>query len=183
MELKSKLKNKPIQESNSKLEFKPRLQPTIVSILNLQIANELQSSQVYRSMACYLDNCGWTNAASYFFIASDEELIHMNKIYDYLFSKNCKAITPEITKVNQEFKNIRDVITKALEHEILVTEQWENIANISCESKDRTTMFFSQWFLNEQITEESKFRNLLYMIDKGTPDWYLDKKFKSIGKE
>ena len=107
----------------------------------------------------------------------------MNKIYDYLFSKNCKAITPEITKVNQEFKNIRDVITKALEHEILVTEQWENIANISCESKDRTTMFFSQWFLNEQITEESKFRNLLYMIDKGTPDWYLDKKFKSIGKE
>ena len=73
MELKSKLKNKPMPESNSKLEFKPRLQPNIISILNLQIANELQSSQIYRGMACYLDNCGWTNASKYFMKSSEEE--------------------------------------------------------------------------------------------------------------
>ena len=63
MELKNKLKNKTMPESNSKLEFKQRLQPNIISILNSQIANELQSSQIYRGMACYLDNIGWSNAS------------------------------------------------------------------------------------------------------------------------
>ena len=66
MELKNKLKNKTMSESNSKLEFKSRLQPNVISILNSQIANELQSIQIYRGMACYLDNIGWSNASKYF---------------------------------------------------------------------------------------------------------------------
>lgn len=180
MELKNKLKNKPMPESNSKLEFKPRLQPNIISILNSQIKNELQSSQIYRGMACWLDNAGWTNASKYFIIAADEELVHMNKIYEYLFSKNCKAVTPCCTVVQQEFIDIREVLVKSLEHEITVTANWENIAKLACDSNDKTTMFFSQWFINEQIEDESKFRELLYLIDLDAPKWRIEEEFKEL---
>lgn len=180
MELKNKLKNKLMPESNSKLEFKSRLQPNIISILNSQIANELQSSQVYRGMACYLDNCGWTNASKYFMKSSDEELDHMRKVYNYLFDKNCKAIVPCCKDVQQEFTDIRDVLTKSLEHEIVITSNWENIAKLACDSNDKTTMFFSQWFVNEQIEDESKFRELLYLLDLDAPKWKIEEEFKEL---
>ena len=178
MELKNKLNSKIQLES--KIEFKSRLKPEVSSVLNSQIANELHSSQIYRGMACYLDNCGWTNASEYFMKSADEELGHMNKIYDYLFDKNCKAVVPICQSVQQEFKDIRDVLTKALEHEIVVTNNWENIAKVACDNNDKTTMFFTEWFINEQISEEKKFRNLLYAIDKDMPKWYLDDNFEKI---
>ena len=180
MELKNKLKNKVISESNSKLEFKQRLQPNIISILNSQIANELQSSQIYRGMACYLDNIGWSNASKYFMKSADEELEHMRKVYNYLFDKNCKAVVPCCKDVQQEFADIRDVLTKSLEHEIVVTSNWENIAKLACDSNDKTTMFFSQWFINEQVEEESKIRELLYLLNLDAPKWKMEEEFKEL---
>ena len=181
MELKDKLKNKvnSLQPSVA-IEFKQRLCPEIISILNLQIANELQSSQIYRGMACWFDNAGWSNASKYYMKSSDEELNHMRKIYSYLFDKNCKAVVPATTIPQQEFVDLRDILIKSLEHEIVITGNWENIAKLACENNDKTTMFFSQWFVNEQIEEESKIRELLYLLDLDSPKWKMEEEFKSL---
>lgn len=184
MALKDKLKGNvnSLQSDNSALEFKQRLQPDIIAILNLQIANELQSSQIYRGMSCWLDNMGFTNAAEYFVKSADEELVHMRKIYKYLFEKNCKAVTPTCTLVQQNFTDMKEILTKSLEHEIVVTGNWEDIANLACEKKDKTTMFISDWFLNEQLEEESKWRDLLYLIDFDMPKWRLEEIFKELNE-
>ena len=183
MALKDKLKDKVNSlQSSVAIEFKPRLQPDIVSILNQQICNELQSSQIYRGMACWLDNAGWTNASEYFMKSADEELKHMNKIYEYLFDKNCKAICPNCSQVAQEFSDIRDILVKSLEHEMVITCNWEDIASLSCEKKDKTTIFLSDWFLSEQTEEEIKWRNILYLIDLDAPKWKIEEYFKELNK-
>lgn len=184
MALKDSLKNKVnTLQNNTQIEFRKRLSDDIISILNQQIANELQSSQIYRGMACWLDNAGWNNAPKYFMKSADEELTHMKKIYEYLFEKNCKAICPNCAIVQQEFTDIREILVKSLEHEILITSNWEAIAKLADDTNDKTTLFFAQWFLDEQKSEEEKFRRLLYHLDNDMPKWYLDDNFERLTGE
>lgn len=163
--------------NEGKIESEARLSDKILNILNLQIKNELESSQVYRSMSCWLDDKGWNNTSKYFFRSADEELVHMNKIYQYIFDRNCKAIVPTCEKVEDKFKDIKDVAEKSLQHEMNVTKQWENISKIAKTEDDNTTFEFAQWFLKEQIEEENKFRNILDKINLDIPNWKIDELF------
>jgi ferritin len=167
---------------NENIEYEKRLSQPIIDILNTQIKNELESSQIYKGMSTWLDDKGWVISSKYYYTASQEEITHMDKIYDYLFEKNCKPIVPTIGQIKQDFKDIREVLEESLKHEIIVTKNWENIADLALKEKDNTTYNFSQWFINEQRSEEEKFRNLLFALDKEIPDWYLDENFEKLGK-
>ena len=160
------------------IENEKRLSDKIAKILNEQIKNELQSSQIYRGMSCWLDSKGWNDAAKYFFKAADEELIHHSKIYQYLFDKNVVAKVPTIEDVKQEFESIREVMEKSLKHEIDITKNWEEISKASKEENDNTTYEFAQWFLKEQIEEENKLRDILDKMNLETPNWKTDELFK-----
>lgn len=166
-----------------KFEEKERLLPEINEILNLQIANELISSQLYRAISCWLNDKGWVEAAKYFFKSADEELEHMRKIYQYLFDKNCKAKVPATKEIIEDYIDIKDILEKSLEHEIGVTLNWENISNLAKEKNDNSTYLFAQWFLEEQKSEEDKFRYLLNKCNLNMPDWKLDELFGTYDKK
>lgn len=162
------------------IENETRLSAPIINILNTQIKNELESSQIYMGMACWLDDQGWIGASKYFYKASKEELIHMYKIYDYIFDKNCLAKVPAVAEVKQSFKDIREVLELSLEHEIKVTANWENIAEMAKKESDNTTYEFTQWFLNEQKEEESKIRDILFKLNLDMPKYELDELFEEL---
>lgn len=162
------------------IENEVRLSEPIINILNEQIKNELQSSQIYRGMTCWLDDNGWIGASRYYFKSSDEELEHMRKIYNYLFDKNCLAKVPATDEVEQEFKTIREIVEKSLEHEIEVTENWEKISNLAKKEGDNSTHLFAQWFINEQKEEEEKFRNILFKMNLDMPDYEIDELFEEL---
>jgi ferritin len=166
----------------TKLEFTDRLSNPVQVVLNQQIKNELISSQMYKAMACCLDNRGWVNAAKVFFKYGQEELGHMDKVYNYMFDRNCKPVVPDCPIQKLEYADIRDVLTTGLNHEIGVTANWDNISNIALDNKDNTTFEFAKWFLSEQIEEEDKIRGLLYLLDKGMPDWRLEEYFADMIK-
>lgn len=160
------------------VENEPRLSEKVTDILNKQIKNELMSSQIYRGMTCWLEDNGWNDAADYFFKAAQEELTHMDKIYQYLFDKNVHAVVPETDEVKQDFEDIRDVVQTSLEHEIEVTKNWEKISETAQEENDNTTYEFAQWFLKEQTEEEKKYRDFLDKMDLDMPKWRIDELFK-----
>lgn len=160
------------------VESEYRLSEEIVKILNDQIKNELMSSQIYRGMSCYLDETGWVDASKYFFKAAQEELTHMDKIYQYIFERNSLAVVPVTEEVKQKFETIREVVEESLKHEIEVTKNWENIAESADKAGDNTTYEFAQWFLKEQVEEENKFRDMLDKINLDMPKWRIDELFK-----
>lgn len=164
----------------TKVEFTDRLSGPVQAVLNQQIKNELISSQIYKAMACCLDNRGWVNASKVFFKYGQEELTHMDKVYNYLFDMNCKPIVPDCPSQRLTYADITEILTMSLEHEIGVTANWNNIANVALANKDNTTYEISQWFIKEQVEEENKFRDLLYLVDKGIPEWELEEHFKSM---
>jgi len=165
---------------NNSIEQVGRLSDTLTAILNTQIKNELMSSQIYMGMTCWLDDKGLIGASKYFFKTAKEELNHMNKIYEYLFDRNVIALVPSTELVQQVFNDIRDVVNKSLEHEILVTSNWNDISNMAKNEGDNTTYEFAQWFLKEQIEEENKFRDILFKMDLHMPQWKIDELFEEL---
>jgi len=160
------------------IENEKRLSDKITKILNDQIKNELQSSQIYRGMTCWLDSKGWNDAAKYFLKSSQEELIHMEKVYQYLFDRNVVAKVPVTEDVKQEFEDLRNVVEESLKHEMEITKNWEEISKLAKEENDNTTYEFAQWFSKEQIEEENKFRDMLDKFNLDTPKWRQDELFK-----
>lgn len=166
--------------SSSKLVDLERLSPSILEILNEQIKNELNSSQIYRAMACWLNDAKWPSGTDLFIKYADEELIHMSKIYKYLFDKNCHAIVPCCDECESDYEDIQDLIETSLQHEIDVTNEWETISNLAKEEGDNTTYEFAQWFLKEQTEEEDKFRTVLEKMDLDMPKYEIDDLFADM---
>jgi len=168
------------EAKKNSIEQKPRLSKGITGILNKQIENELYSSQIYRSFSAWLDDEGWIGGSELFFKYADEELAHMSKVYKYLYEKNARALVPNVKNVPQEFKDIRDLVEKALEHEMKVTKNWNDIANKAKSEDDNDTYSFALGFVNEQREEEEKMRNILFSMDLDMPKWKIDEMFKNL---
>lgn len=162
------------------IEHEPRLIPAITEILNAQIANELNSSQIYRSMSAWLDDKGWIGGSALFFKYAEEELAHMTKIYKYLYEKNCRAIVPACAAPAIDYTGVRELTEAGLQHEFEVTTNWTNIANLAKENNDHDTYTFAMAFVNEQREEEEKLRNILFKMDLEMPNWKIDELFSDI---
>jgi len=162
------------------IEHEPRLIPAITEILNAQIANELNSSQIYRSMSSWLDDKGWIGGSALFFKYADEELAHMSQIYKYIFEKNCRAIVPSCNPVPVDYQSVRQVAESGLAHEMKVTADWTSIANLAKENNDHDTYTFAMKFVNEQREEEEKLRNILFKMDLDMPNWKIDELFNDL---
>lgn len=162
------------------LEKLSRLSDNMTNILNEQIVAELESSQIYRAMACWLNKEGWPDATNYYMTTSDEELQHMRDLYTYMFLKNADVEVSNEFNVTTEFSDIRELVTRSLKHEMTITERWNNIANAAIAEKDNDTYQLSQKFLTEQLDEEEKFRTILEKINLDMPKYEIDRLFITI---
>lgn len=169
-------------EKFADIENKSRLSDKITKLLNTQIKNELESSQIYRAISCWLDDKGWIGAQKYFWKNAVEELTHMDKIYEFLFDRNVKSVVPSVGEVEKEFKDIREIVEISLDHEMKITSDWENISEAAISEADNTTYEFSQWFLKEQVEEEKRFRDILFKMNLEMPPYEIDELFEELVK-
>jgi len=141
------------------------LEDDIVNIINRQIKMEAHSSAAYLAMAAWCDVRGYDNSAEFFFKQSDEERSHQLKLFKYLCDMECEAISPDIGESEHEFGTLKDVFTKALEHEIAVSDAIHEIVGVCRKHSDIATEEFMKWFVMEQIEEEYVARRALELFD------------------
>lgn len=127
----------------------------IISLINEQITKEQYAAQLYLSMSAWFYNRDLEGIANYFRVQSKEELMHADKMFDYIHSINGTIILNEIPKPPSEFSDVQEVFEKALEHEKYVTKCIFNIVKAANDESDFATTTFLQWFVNEQVEEES----------------------------
>ena len=153
------------------------------NLLNEQIAMEGKSSAYYLSMASWCHMMGYMNAAQYLYTHSDEERMHMMKIFQYVNEAGGYSIQPEITGVRHHFNSLREVFELILEHEIKVTKSINNIVDNAFKAKDFATFSFMQWYVTEQREEETMSRRALELFDiigeEGIGLWTID---QELGK-
>ena len=166
------------------LRLRTSLSEEIEILLNEQIKIEATSSAIYLAMSSYCNRNGFDNSAGFLEKQSNEERVHMLKIFKYVNNLGGRAISPEVINIPQDFESFRGIFELALQQEIKVTYQLNRIADQCLKLKDFTTFEFIQWFLKEQIEEEYVARRILELFDvigeEGIGRWQIDKNIQKV---
>jgi ferritin len=137
------------------------LNKKVEDICNRQVDREGYSSALYLAMASWAENNGLPGIASWLYVQSDEERLHMLKFIKYINERGGKAIVPAFKKPGPDYKSVEDVFSQVLKHEEFVTASINEIVQVTLDVKDFNTHTFLQWFVNEQLQEEASARAIL----------------------
>ncbi len=154
-------------------------------LLNKQIELEAVSSAIYLSMASWCETKGYENSSNFLYKHTDEERMHMMKIFRYVNEAGGHALQPEIKDIPHEFSSLRKVFEEVLDHEIFITKSIHSLVD-HCQSKrDFTTFNFLQWYVTEQREEEILARRILELFDiigeDGLGLWTIDLEIGKLG--
>ncbi len=136
----------------------------IAELLNTQISKEQYAAQYYLSMSAWFSARDLDGIANYFRVQSKEELMHADKMFDYLNDVGAEIVIGEIPKPPHEFSDATEIFEKALEHEKSVTRSIFEIVKQANDESDFATVSFLQWFINEQVEEEASASQLVTKI-------------------
>lgn len=135
----------------------------VLDALNIQLNEEMNSYYIYLAMAADFEYKKWLGFATWMKMQAEEEMIHVQKLYGYIFSRGGRPVYKAIEEPRKEYKSVRDLFEKALEHEKFITASVEKLVKISREENDMATESLLRWYIDEQVEEED---NLNTILDK-----------------
>jgi len=141
------------------------LKKNIEAALNEQIATEAHASFLYLGLASWCDMKSFDGAASFLYKHSEEERMHMLKLFHYINDSGGYAKSPEIKKPKTEYKSLADVFKTIYQSEIKVTQSVMELVDLCNREKDFSTLNFIQWYVAEQHEEEVLFKSILDKIE------------------
>jgi len=154
--------------------------------LNQQIEFEGYASFLYLSMATWCDNQGLKGCYDFLKRQSDEERMHMLKIFEYLADVDGYALTPGIKEPPRQFENVQTLFKQVYEHEQKVTQSINKLITLANQEDDYATLTFLQWYVNEQREEEALMRTVLDRIrligDGPQSLYFIDKEMDALNQ-
>lgn len=160
------------------------LSNNIIRLLNTQIQYEAYASNFYLALTYWCDSQGLKGCKSFFMRQSDEERMHMLKIFEYLSEMGVHPVTPAIEQPPLDYNSIQEVFAKVFEQERKVTMAIHEIVRVSTDENDYNTLNFMQWYVAEQREEEAVIRDILDKIkvigQGGQSLYYIDKEVEKL---
>lgn len=129
--------------------------------LNNQIEMEAHASFTYLAMASWMENAGFEGTATFLYAQSDEERMHMLKLFHYINEVGGYALAPSVSKPHLQYASYHEVFTSILEQELKVSASIHQLVSLANQHNDHTTFNFLQWYVAEQREEENQFRSIL----------------------
>ncbi len=123
--------------------------------INAQINRELYSSYLYFAMSAYLEGQGFKGAGHWMFLQAQEELMHVQKMYQFLVLRGAEVTPEAIDAPPKTWDSIQHVFQEAYKHEQFVTENIHKLLDVALKASDHATANFLQWFVSEQVEEEA----------------------------
>lgn len=152
--------------------------------LNEQINLEFYSSNLYLQMASWCEAKGLDGCNTFLRHHAQEELQHMQKLFDYVNETGSMAILGVIAAPPHEYKSIQDVFLQTHKHECKVTRKINELADTAFTEKDYSSFQFLQWYVAEQHEEEKLFKGILDKIDMiGTENkglYFIDREIAKL---
>ena len=130
------------------------LNPKIAKMLNEQVNKELHSSYLYLDMANYYYDNNLNGFGNWFDVQTEEEKAHGLLFIQYLRNNGEKITLEAIDAPKFDFKNFKEPLDAALQHEYYITSSINDIYAEAYALKDFRTMQFLDWFVKEQAEEE-----------------------------
>lgn len=160
------------------------LSSNIEKALNKQIRIEAESSQIYLAMASWAELKGMEGVAEFMYAQTDEERMHMLKIFKFVNERGGHAIVSELEAPSTDFGSPKEMFVTLLKHEEFVSQSINELVAITLDEKDYATHNFLQWYVAEQIEEEATARTILDKInligDNKSGYYHFDKDIKAM---
>jgi ferritin len=142
---------RPIKKSHN-----PMIEEGCIKYLNYRIQQEELSSRIYLSMSMWLNNQGYTGAASLWLKYSKEELVHADWSREYLLSMGVTPETPVLAAQPSSYIGLPEIIRMSYDHEIVVTKQIKDMASDAMRKNDHMLYELCLHYLKEQVEEHDK---------------------------
>ena len=142
--------------------FNKRIQDAI----NDQIQRELESAQIYLSMAAYFDSVDLPGFAQWMKMQFQEEQAHAFRFYDFVFDRGGQVILQALGQPPTEFQSPLDAFERTLAHEQKVTGHINDLYALAVEERDYSSQIFLQWFVEEQVEEEKSAGDIMAMLKR-----------------
>lgn len=139
-----------------KKSHNPMIDEHCIKYLNYRIQQEELSARIYLSMSMWLNNEGYSGAASLWKKYSDEEMGHANWSRDYLLAMGVTPETPALEAQPLSYTGLPEIIRASYEHEITVTKQIKAMASEAQKKGDHMLYELCLKYLKEQVEEHDK---------------------------
>ncbi|MGP3096492.1 non-heme ferritin [Serratia marcescens] len=153
--------------------------------LNEQLNLEFYSANLYLQMSAWCSDKGFEGAAAFLKEHSQEEMQHMQRLFDYLSDTGSLPLLGTIAAPPVAFESLADVFQQTYEHEQLITRQINELAHAAMTAHDYSTFNFLQWYVAEQHEEEKLFKSVLDKLalvgTSGKGLFFIDKDLKNMG--
>lgn len=163
------------------------LSPQMQHAINNQICNEGYASNFYLALAYWCDDQALEGCKKFFMRQSDEERLHMLKLYEYMSESGVQPITPAIEQPPIKYNSVQEAFQKVFEQERSVTLSIHNLLKLALDENDYNTQHFLQWYVDEQREEEAVIRTILDRIkvigEGGQSLYYIDKEVDKINMQ
>ena len=127
----------------------------MVDAIDRQLNREIYSAYFYLGMASYAGSIGYKGVANWFKAQWKEELLHADKMFNYVLERGSRVMLEPIEEPPQDFSSIQDLFKRTAEHEKKVTALIHKLVELAKQEHDKETASFLQWFVKEQIEEEA----------------------------
>ncbi|TNG97801.1 ferritin, partial [Pasteurellaceae bacterium USgator11] len=125
------------------------LEKKVINKLNEQINLEFYSSNLYLQMSAWCSQKGFEGAAQFLLRHADEEMQHMQKLFQYLNDTGIMPVLGELDAPPADFSSLREIFELTLEHEKLVTKKINKLVEVTFECGDQSSFNFLQWYVAE----------------------------------
>ncbi|KGQ71258.1 ferritin [Chelonobacter oris] len=160
------------------------LDKKVINKLNEQINLEFYSSNLYLQMSAWCSQKGFEGAAQFLLRHADEEMQHMQKLFQYLNDTGIMPVLGELDAPKAEFASLKEVFELTLEHEKLITKKINKLVEVTFECGDQSSFNFLQWYVAEQHEEEKLFNGILdkfnLLGDSGLSLYFIDKELATL---
>src|SRR5574344_1497383 len=112
----------------------------MATAFNNQITAEMYSSNLYLSMVAYFEELGLKGFSNWMRVQVQEETAHAMGLFDYLLSRDGKALIGAIDKPPYEWSSVLDCFEAIYQHEQLVTSLINKLIDVAEEEKDRAAI-------------------------------------------
>ena len=134
----------------------PLLSEECIVYLNNRIQQEEYSSRIYLAMSLWLNNSGYTGAASLWKKYSDEEMKHADWSREYLLAMGVQPTTSKLEQPSQTFSGLPEIIQLSFDHELTVTKQCKELCDKAFKAGDHMLYTLGLQYVKEQIEEHDK---------------------------
>lgn len=144
--------------------------------MNEQITAELWSSNLYLSMAFYMEKEGYAGFSKWLYEQSNEEKQHAEGFAHYLITRGGTAKVDQLNVVPEGWGSVLEVFENVYKHECHISEMINKIMGMAIAEKDYATQDFIMTFVREQVEEESTSEELVQRIKQADGNLlFLDK--------